>query len=1272
MSYRNELDSFIARLQQRLRLGAWLRGAAIFTGTALAVTVALVLVLNQLAFPAQDITLSRVFIFLALAAAAAFGIALPVVRLTRAQAVRRAEIASPALGQRLTTYRERAARDSTPFLELLAADTLAHAQDAEPAVLVPEKRLFALGGAGLACIAVLVWMIAAGPGYLGYGASLLWTGPKTNAAPLYAISVAPGNVTVRRNSDQLVTARVTGMQPSSAQLLAHYQSAAGWEPVAMQRAPAVGSGAAYQFVLAGLPEDVEYYVSAGPLTSPHYKVRVVDLPSIKDIHVTYHYPAWTGMNPVAEEHSGDLRAIEGTDAEIEIRTDRPLTNGQLTRDDGRTVQLAGGSANTYRGSIHMAKDGAYHLTASEEGQPVRLSEDFFIATDKALPPEIAIARPAGDYRASPIEEVTVGVKGADAFGLAEMHLHYSVNGGPDRDVNLLKKPGEKSADGSFTLPLEDFKLEPGDLVSVYATAKDGHSESRTDISFIQVDPFEREFSQSQQSGGGAGGGNAGDQTEISKREKELIAATWKQQNNKAASASSTAAQGEFLSEAQRKLRDQVNALQVRMQSRDISEANQEFTNFDKDMRDAAASMAPAADKLNATDWKDAIPLEQKALQALLRAEATFRKIEVAFGQRGGGGGGNAGRDLASLFDLELDTAKNQYETAQNASPAEQHAKDLEDTLAKLDALAKRQEELANPQQSPQQSFEQRWQQEMLRREAEQLQRQMEQLARNGQQGGAQSESQSGVQSGSQSAQANGSQGSSSPSNAGASASSGQAGSASQSRSVSARQQADNRSSDASSGQSGDPSNDERIEQAIDRMRRATSAMRRSDNPGDNSNAQHAAEALHEASNLLAGTQHQLATGKVDAMAREADRLRQDENAQAGRINKFANEQNPVNVNDLDALMARRRELSDLARQRQALSDGVSSLEKNLRDAAREMAPNQPGVAKDLRDALSEMDNSDLDNRVQRSADWLRRGIDPNSNGTEDQIAQGLAKLSQQLHQAQQGMGIEKDGRQGARQNAGEDQQALLDQVERLRSQIDAMARRTGNGDQSPQNGQRGQTGRDGQYSSDASRLSRDGQPGDQHGQEDRRGSSASGQLGQNQLAQSGGNGGRASGDLGGTARGSASGGEVRNGGGGATDGTVWNNINTGDNRYAHPRQGPAPAGPSANPADTEHDFLQGMRELSQLREMVKDDPQAAQDVAALARQMQRLDPSRFPGNPAMVEQMHREVLSSVDRLELEFERGGISPEARTGNAFAIPDGYRDSVADYYKRLSRNQ
>ena len=1282
MSKSSELNSYIARLQHRLQLGAWLRGAAIFTVTALGVTLALVLILNHLAFPARGVTAARLAIFAALAAVAIFGMALPVMRLTRARAVSDAEAANPELEQRLTTFQEQVSKGGDAFIELLAADTLERTQFTEPTSLVPDNRLFALGGASFACLAVLAWMIAAGPGFLGYGASLLWTGPKKNAVPPYSIVVKPGNITVRRNSDQLIVARVTGMAPDKAQLLAHYQSAAGWEPVTMLAAPDAGGGASYQFVLAGLPEDVEYYVAAGPLVSPHYKVRVVDLPSVKEIQATYHYPKWTGLKPVTQEHSGDLRAIEGTSAEIQLQMDRPMKDGQLALDDGRTIHLSAGPGNTYTGALNMEKDGAYHLSATDEGQPVRLSEDYFIATDKAMPPEISIDRPGGDYRASPIEEVTVGVKGADQFGLKSMHLHYSVNGGADHDVSLLIAPGAKQADGSYQLPLEDFKLVPGDLVSIYATAKDGHSEAHTDISFIQVDPFEREFSQSQQAGAGNGGGDSGgDQTEISKREEELIAATWKQENDKSATPKDEAAQGQFLSDAQQKLRDQVNALSVRMQSRDISEANQEFTDFDKDMQAAAASMAPSAEKLKGMQWKDAIPLEQKALQALLRAEATFRQIEVAFGQRGGGGGGggNAGRDLASLFDLELDTEKNQYETAQTASPAEQHEKDVEDALERLDALARRQEDLANQPHDAQQSFQQRWQQEMLRREAEQLQRQMEQLTRNGQQG-QQGQQGSDSSSGASSSQPQNGQQQSASSMQSRGQSGGQSGAQSQSGSQPSRGQEGGQSSAQNSGQSAHQSSDQRIEQALSMLQQATDAMQRGGSPQQSADAaRQAAERLREADNLLAGTQQQLATGKLGSMTSEAGRLSQEEREQADRINKLANagQQENSSPTDLDKVMALMHQRDQLAEQRQQLSDDLSKLQQNLRDAAREMAPDQPGVAEKLRDALSEMDASDLDNQVQRTADWLRSGINPNSNGTEGEIAQGLQKLSQQLQQAQSAMDQSKPGQRGAEQA---DESAVLGQVERLRSELEAMARAQGGS-----NGQAGQSGQDrnGQYGRGSSQQSAsangqgrsglqpgaNGYNGQRQGGNGQNGRQPAWAVGQQPLSRSG-QGPGARGDVRGNVSNGLSG-DTRNGGGGA-DGRVWGNFDTGSNTpRARGQQQAAPTDASGNPADSERTIEQGMRDLNQLRQMVNDDPQAAQDVANLERQMQRLDPSRFPGNPAMVEQMHRELLSSVDKLELQLQRDKAATNARTGKPNTVPAGYQESVAEYYRRLSKN-
>ena len=1304
MSRQGELNSYIARLQRRLQVRAFVRGAAILFGTALAVTVALVFLLNRLAFPASGVSSARMALLASLAAVAGFCLAWPIFRLTRARAVSAAEAVHPEMEQRLTTFhqREHAPGDAQdPFLELLAADTLARAEDAPPSSLAPGRWLFALGGAGLACLGVLVWMIAAGPGYMGYGASLLWTGTKPNAAPLYAISVTPGDAAVRRNADQLVTARVTGRRPGKVQIFGRYGSSTAWEPVAMQAAPessAKGAndtkGASYQFLFAGIPQNIEYYVAAGPLVSPHYQVRVVDLPSVKQIRVTYHYPKWTGMKPVAEEHSGDLRAIEGTDAAIEVEMDRPLNDGQLALDGSHSIHLTGGEGNRYSGSIHMEKDGAYHFAAADRGQQVRLSEDYFIATDKASPPEVAIDHPGREYRASPIEEVKVGVKASDQFGLHNMHLHYSVNGGPDKDVSLLKAAGAKNADGSYTLRLEDFKLVPGDLVSLYATARDGHAEARTDISFIQADPFEREFSQSQQGGGGDGGGSGGNnQTEMSKREKELIAQTWKQNNEHSTNAKAATTAGQFLSDAQSKLRDEVMSLSARMGTRDLSSANEEFTGFEKDMQTASAAMAPSAEKLKGLQWKDALPLEQKALQALLRAEATFRKIQVAFGQQGGGGGGgnSAGRDLASLFDLELDTEKNQYETAQTASPAEQHEKDVEDALEKLDALAKQQEELAKAQPNPQEAFQQRWQQEMLRREAEQLQRQMEQLARNGQgsekaQSGGQSGSQSGIQSGSKPS-GSGSQAANSSSPGGASQGRGESGAANGSGGQAGSQAGDGaevqNGSQASSrkgnrgqaaGQSAAGSSDQRIEQALSRLRQAGDVMKRGgDSQASADSARKAADRLREATDLLGGTQQQLASSKLDSLSREAGRLTEQERAQADRINQLAGQQRNPNAMDRDGMMARMRDRDRLAEERQQLSDGLSKLQKNLRDTARQMAPNQPGAAQKLRDALTEMDQSDLDNHVQRTADWLRRGINPNSNGTETEIAEGLGKLDQQLRQAQGAMG---QGKPGPRSASPGDQTAALGQVARLRSQVEAMASasRVGDGRRpngmsrgesqgSQKAGQRGdQTGRAGAQPGSGGRPAEPGQSSEQSGSGRQRDGGGRDSVAGNRAGQMGSGGNDRDGEV------ASRGGDIRRGGGGA-DGTAWGNINTGNNQYGQPGR-PAMSDASANPADTERTYQQSMRDLSRLRQMVGGDPQTTKEVGELAKQMQRLDPSRFPGNPALEEQMHREVLSSVDRLELQLQRASNITDARTGRPYAVPAGYQDSVADYYRRLSK--
>ena len=496
--------------------------------------------------------------------------------------------------------------------------------------------------------------------------------------------------------------------------------------------------------------------------------------------------------------------------------------------------------------------------------------------------------------------------------------------------------------------------------------------------------------------------------------------------------------------------------------------------------------------------------------------------------------------------------------------------------------------------------------------------------------------------------------------------------------------------------------------------------------------------------MLSGTQQQQASSKLDSLSREADRLSKEQKAQAARIHGLEN--SPEKSGDDEDGSAYRAKMSErmqerdrLANDRQKLSDDLEQLERGLRDTARQMAPTQPGTASKLRDALGGMDQSDLTNLVQRTADWLRRGINPNSNGTEAGIGKGLEQLDDQVRQAQQGMGQgQGQGKQGQRPGADAGQQtAELDHVERLRNQIESMTLGRGgssgqagqqgrNGQQQGRGGQQGQNGQSGQQGQQRGQGAQQGQGG-QQGQSGQQGQAGQqdkwqqgwttrsertagtgpragwtarsgrarwtaagrGTEGGQQLSRSGGQGGQPGqagqpGQLGGqmgdqyAVGGINRSGDVGNrGSGGGAGGEVYDNIDTGNSHFrSGPRvvDGPRNTGyPPGIAPGSEQAYRNGMTELNQLRQLAGSDPETLKAVQDLIRTMQRLDPSRFPGNPALVEQLHTEVLSGVDKLELQLRRDGAQDgQVRTDKPLTVPPGYQDAVADYYRRLGKGQ
>src|SRR5260370_42590863 len=106
------------------------------------------------------------------------------------------------------------------------------------------------------------------------------------------------------------------------------------------------------------------------MTSKHFNIHVTDLPAVKQIRVTYHYPVWTGMPSEVEERGRDLRAVTGTEAELEVSTDRSLQGSQIQLDNGQQIQLTGAQNNVYHATDQKDRDGVYHVRVDAESSPI--------------------------------------------------------------------------------------------------------------------------------------------------------------------------------------------------------------------------------------------------------------------------------------------------------------------------------------------------------------------------------------------------------------------------------------------------------------------------------------------------------------------------------------------------------------------------------------------------------------------------------------------------------------------------------------------------------------------------------------------------------------------------------------------------------------------------------------------------------------------------------------------------------------------------------------
>ena len=633
-------------------------------------------------------------------------------------------------------------RPAGAFGGLLAGAAVARLRGLTPLTVVPAGAVRRAGLAAAAGgIALILVSVVAAPLFVSAGdAALLAWAPQS-----LQIDVRPGDVRVPLGRPLEIRAVVRFRGRALTRAAPTLVVAAGGE---RRELPMAADGDGFILPLDAVDRTFAYQVVAQSQTSRTYTVSALVPPKVARIDAHYEYPAFTGLAPRDEEDGGDVYAPAGTRVRLRVHTDRPATTGAIAHGEGATpAPLRQVAATVFETDLVVTRNDAYRVQlADADGLRGGGETEYFIRLMDDRPPEVRILRPNGDQQITSLEEVTIEARADDDYGIGGFDLVYAVAGQPEHTTPFARVSGTTVAKvGGHVLSAEDLHVQPGDVITYYARARDvargkRSTETKSDMFFLEVRPFNEEFVSAESQAMGASGDPQLDT--LIAAQKEIINATWNIERRSTAGRSS--ADVKAISQAQTELRQR--AAQMAGQSGRPSnfQVPQQIGGFSPGRRrpagaDAVAvavtSMGLAAQQLEVEKTKDAIPHEMAALQGLLQAQAEIRRRQVAQQQSSGSGngGGRQGQDLSALFDKELQRQqRNNYETpSQVDQRADRERPSGDSALDRIRDLAKRQEDLSARErelaQSAASADERKRQLDKLARDQEELRQQVEQV-----------------------------------------------------------------------------------------------------------------------------------------------------------------------------------------------------------------------------------------------------------------------------------------------------------------------------------------------------------------------------------------------------------------------------------------------------------------------------------------------------------------------------------------------------------------
>jgi hypothetical protein len=401
--------------------------------------------------------------------------------------------------------------------------------------VVPWRRVRVVAVLAASPVLVLLAAAVADPEWrIAFERALLFNRPYTS------LSVNPGNVTIEKGESVPIAALLRGRLNRDVVLYTRSagQPNASWKNEAMD-APDNGPAFRREAKLEKVEEPLEYRVSAGPASSPTYRVLVRYPLVIKTFDVALVPPAYTNIEPSTVK-GGDLRVIERTDATFRITFDSTPSLASLVVTDP-SVRSQKEKAAPAPQVIPLTSDGTAYTAALKLTKDLVFQIDAKTADGRSLPknryridvvedraPRVSFEQPDEALEVHPVAEVLNRIRVGDDFGLTKAGIVFQFNNGDEQALvikDFTAEPAKSRTTGALQemLLLEKLAASPTDSLTYYAYAEDnnpaGARRTETDLRYLDIRPFKREYKLNEGSGGFEGEGELASLAELIARQR---------------------------------------------------------------------------------------------------------------------------------------------------------------------------------------------------------------------------------------------------------------------------------------------------------------------------------------------------------------------------------------------------------------------------------------------------------------------------------------------------------------------------------------------------------------------------------------------------------------------------------------------------------------------------------------------------------------------------------------------------------------------------------